>query len=156
VGLERFKAAQSSPEAGFEAALEEIRSGRKSGHWIWYVFPQLAGLGSSATARMYAVDGEREAADFLRDPELGSRLLTITTAISEQLESGVSLHDLMGSEIDALKLVSSLTLFRHVANAIGDPLATTADEVLKAALAEGYEPCAYTLRTLQQRDPQTE
>jgi uncharacterized protein (DUF1810 family) len=148
--VERFKTAQNSPHAGFDEALDEIQSGQKRGHWIWYVFPQLAGLGSSASARMYAIEGETEAVEFLRDSELRSRLLTITIAVSEQLESGVSLRDLMGSEIDALKLVSSLTLFRHAANTLGDPLATTADKVLKAAAVEGYQACAYTLRVLQQ------
>jgi uncharacterized protein (DUF1810 family) len=150
VGLERFKAAQDSSYAGFAEALDEIRSGRKSGHWIWYVFPQLAGLGSSEPARVFAIANEQEAAAFLDDSELRGRLLTITAAVLEQLQRGVSLRALMGSDIDALKVVSSLTLFRHVANKLGDPLATTADQVLKAALVEGYQACAYTLRVLQQ------
>ena len=162
MGLERFKAAQDSPHAGFEAALEEIRSGRKRGHWIWYVFPQLAGLGSSEPARAFSIANEQEAATFLRDAELRARLLTISTAVLEQLKRGVSLRALMGSEIDALKLVSSLTLFTHVAKSMhtaeapaapldpdADALVKVADEVLRAAADEGYPPCGYTLRRLQ-------
>ena len=67
--LHRFKAAQNSPHAGFQAALEEIRSGAKTGHWIWYVFPQLAGLGTSALSQTFAIEGREEAREFLRDPE---------------------------------------------------------------------------------------
>ena len=169
--LERFKTAQNSPHSGFPAALDEIRTGRKSGHWIWYIFPQLAGLGSSGTSHAFAIDDEEEAADYLRDPELRSRLLTMTRAVAEQLrrrpaleessesrQKAKSLRALMGSEIDARKVVSSLTLFGHVAKNLQvsdrtdelDALVAAADEVLAAALFEGYAPCVYTLRHLRQ------
>jgi uncharacterized protein (DUF1810 family) len=156
--LERFKSAQNSPDAGFESALEEIRAGRKRGHWIWYVFPQLSGLGASGMSRAYAIEGEQEAAEFLHDAELRSRLLTISRAVADRLRSGrASLAALMGSEIDAQKLVSSLTLFGDVARKLHgfeggveyDALARVADEVLAAAAAQGYPPCAYTRRFLE-------
>jgi uncharacterized protein (DUF1810 family) len=156
--LQRFKAAQDQPGSGFIAALAEVRSVGKRGHWIWYVFPQLAGLGSSPVSRVYALKSEAEATAFLRDPQLRSRLGTITTAIAEQLRSrpGASLQALMGSDVDARKLVSSLTLFGHVAKALhaADPeanygsIAMLADEVLAVAVSEGYPPCAFTLQRL--------
>jgi uncharacterized protein (DUF1810 family) len=155
MSLERFRGAQDSPVDGFVDALEEIRSGGKRGHWIWYVFPQLEGLGTSAQARRFALAGEDEAAAYLHDPELRSRLLTITNAVLDAMRSGraPSLRALMGSEIDAVKVVSSLTLFRHVASALHArhrddqyaAVARAADDVLAIAAAEGYPPCAYTL-----------
>ena len=113
--LDRFRDAQNSSDAGFESALDELRRGRKSGHWIWYIFPQIAGLGTSDAARTFALEGEEEAAEFLRDTELRSRLLTIASAVADQLRTGrtQSLRALMGSDIDARKVVSSLTLFGH-------------------------------------------
>jgi uncharacterized protein (DUF1810 family) len=154
MSLDRFRSAQASADSGFEAALAEIRGGAKRGHWIWYVFPQLAGLGRSSMAQAFAVRDEEEAAALLRDPELGGRLLTITTAVVEQLsrQPPQNLRALMGSELDALKLVSSLTLFRHVADRLQlvqpdgrySAFITAADAALKAAAAEGFEPCAYT------------
>ncbi len=157
--LERFKEAQNSPHSGFESALDEIRTGGKSGHWIWYVFPQLDGLGTSGPSRIFGIEGEEEAADYLRDPELRSRLLTIASAVAEQLKTGRarSLRALMGSEIDTRKVVSSLTLFGHIARKLHGlegldayhSVATVADEVLAAAASEGYPPCAYTLRRIR-------
>src|SRR4029079_17352418 len=100
--LERFKEAQNASHAGFESALAEIRAGGKRGHWIWYIFPQLDGLGTSGNSRAFAIEGEKEAADFLRDLELRSRLLTVATAVAEQLKTGKtpSLRALMASDID--------------------------------------------------------
>jgi uncharacterized protein (DUF1810 family) len=157
--LDRFKRAQSASHAGFEAALHEIQSGGKRGHWIWYVFPQLSGLGTSALSQSFAIAGEEEAAEFLRDAELRSRLRTIATAVASQLAKRrpASLRALMGSDTDARKLVSSLTLFGHVAKALYanegddayDAIARVADEVLAVAASEGYAPCEYTLRRLQ-------
>jgi uncharacterized protein (DUF1810 family) len=152
-----FKNAQNSPGAGFQSALEEIRAGRKTGHWIWYVFPQISGLGSSGAAQTFAIDGEEEAAAFLRDSELRSRYLLITEAVNSQLKRGKPLRELMGSDIDAKKLVSSLTLFGHVSRTLRDSekddaynsLTAVVDEVLSFAAAEGYPPCAYTLKRLQ-------
>jgi uncharacterized protein (DUF1810 family) len=68
--LQRFKDAQDRPPSGFDAALAEMRAGAKRSHWIWYVFPQLAGLGSSAASLTYGLDGRAEAEEYLRDPVL--------------------------------------------------------------------------------------
>lgn len=157
--LEHFREAQNSRHAGFESALEELRTGGKRGHWIWYVFPQIEGLGTSAAARTFALSGEEEAAEFLRDAELRSRLLTITQAVAEELATGrtKSLRTLMGSDIDARKVVSSLTLFEQVARKLFEvegleacgPIAKVADEVLAVAASQGYPPCSFTLRRLR-------
>jgi uncharacterized protein (DUF1810 family) len=77
--LQRFRDAQAKPHAGFAAALRELQAGRKTGHWIWYIFPQLAGLGQSPTAVYYGLAGAQEAADYLRDPVLGERLARLLT-----------------------------------------------------------------------------
>ena len=155
--IQRFRDAQDSPHAGFQSALGEIRTGGKRGHWIWYVFPQLEGLGSSGPARAFAIRGAGEAREYLRDPDLRSRLLLIATALVEQLRTGTDLAALMGSDIDARKVVSSLTLFGRIASDLNriepvdahESLARVADEVLSRAAAEGYPPCAYTLERLR-------
>ncbi len=155
--LDRFKQAQDDPHAGFSAALRELRAGRKRGHWIWYVFPQLAGLGMSAMSQRFAIADLDEAIAYLNDPLLGGRLAEATEAVAEQLggDRGTQLAVLMGSELDARKLVSSLTLFREAARRSGSErqgsvarLAAAADHVLAAARTEGYEPCAFTLRAV--------
>jgi len=155
--LERFRAAQDAPGSGFEAALLEIRTGSKTGHWIWYVFPQLQGLGASAMSQAYGLADAAEAADYLRDPALRPRLLAITAAVAEQLTTrGRTLRALMGSEVDARKLVSSLTLFETVAAALHRDdgledyaaIARAAGDVLAAAASAGYARCAYTLEQL--------
>ncbi len=157
--LERFKTAQKSPGSGFETALAEIRAGRKRSHWIWYIFPQLAGLGTSAASRSFAIEGEDEAEEYLRDPLLRARLLEITAAAAGQLQDGTtSLAELMGSEIDAQKLVSSMTLFGIVARKLHgiegldeyEALADVADQVLTVAASQGYPACAITRRMLGQ------
>jgi len=68
--------------------LSEINAGEERGHWIWYVFPQLSGLGHSASSRMDGIDGVAEAENYLRDPLVRSRLLTIATAVAEQVSQG--------------------------------------------------------------------
>lgn len=155
--LERFKTAQESPGSGFDTALAEIRAGRKRSHWIWYIFPQLAGLGGSARSKTFAIEGEDEAEEYLRDPLLRARLLEITAAAAGQLQDGTTpLVELMGSEIDAQKLVSSMTLFGAVARTLHgiegldeyEALATAADRVLTVAASQGYPACAITRRVL--------
>jgi uncharacterized protein (DUF1810 family) len=96
--LARFTEAQELPASGFDAALREIQSGAKTGHWIWYVFPQLAGLGSSSVSRTYGIHGLEEAREYLRNPTLQSRLLAITTEVANHLSTGASIDTLMGSE----------------------------------------------------------
>ena len=107
-GLELFVTAQ---EQIYPRALDEIRRGRKRTHWMWFVFPQLAGLGRSAMAQLYGLAGAEEARAYLAHPLLGARYVECVGA----------LQDLPGSdpaavlgEVDAVKLRSSLTLFESV------------------------------------------
>jgi uncharacterized protein (DUF1810 family) len=155
-GIERFLKAQDA--GAFEAALEEIRSGRKVGHWIWYVFPQLAGLGTSSMSRQYGIRDRAEAEAYLRDSTLRARLEAITAAAATHIRGGVPITRLMGSAIDAQKLVSSLTLFGAVARDLqsgGDHGFETfignADEILTAAEAQGYPRCRFTTEQLRVR-----
>jgi len=151
MSLERFHLAQASPSTGYDTALAEIRRGRKTSHWIWYLFPQIGGLGPSSTARAYALRDLAEACEYLRDPLLRARYEEIAGAVSEQLARGRALEDLMGSRTDALKFVSSLTLFRAAAQhlAVEDPtfdsLMQRCDSILGETSDQGYPPCAQTL-----------
>ncbi len=147
--LDRFRTAQARPSAGFAAALAEIEAGHKRSHWIWYVFPQLAGLGSSPAARTYGLRDPDEAAAYLRDPILGPRLVAITTAAARKVQQGVPFQRLMGSSIDVLKLISSMTLFRGVAARTGDQsMVDLTEAILAAAEAAGHDRCRYTLDRL--------
>jgi uncharacterized protein (DUF1810 family) len=105
--LDRFVEAQDA-DGVYERALAELRAGRKQTHWMWFVFPQLSGLGASFMAQKYAIPGLPEAAAYLRDPVLGPRYRACVGALN-RLE-GLTAHDVMGSP-DDLKLRSSLTLF---------------------------------------------
>ena len=151
MSLKRFHDAQDSRSVGYEAALAEMRRGHKTSHWIWYIFPQLAGLGQSATARAYGLTDLAEACSYLRDPLLRERYEEIIHVVDNQLAAGRSLEDLMGSTIDALKLVSSLTLFRAAAQrlAAGDAgfenLANRCDSILQKTARQGYPMCVRTL-----------
>jgi uncharacterized protein (DUF1810 family) len=103
--LDRFVRAQAG---AYEQALAEIKAGRKQSHWMWYVFPQLEGLGSSAMSRRYAIRSIAEAQAYLRHPVLGSRL---TECVESLLAiAGRSAHDIFGSP-DDMKLRSCATLF---------------------------------------------
>ena len=115
MSLERFHEAQAARWAGYDTALAEIRAGGKRSHWIWYIFPQIEGLGRSSTARAYAVQDLGEARAYLHDPILRARYEEIVAAASEKLTRGIGVEDLMGGRTDALKLVSSLTLFHAAA-----------------------------------------
>lgn len=106
--LERFISAQDYNNT-FDAALSEIRAGHKSGHWIWYVFPQLKGLGQSTVSHYYGLDDKEEALAFLHDKKLGYRLRLITSSLLSHKSMNVA--SIMGSKIDAIKLRSCMTLF---------------------------------------------
>jgi uncharacterized protein (DUF1810 family) len=150
IDLERFKQAQDGP-GGFATALAELEAGRKRSHWIWYIFPQLAGLGRSSAAIHYGLQGTDEATAYLRDRVLRDRLLRVTNAVLAQLQRdpAPALVDVMGSAIDALKLVSSMTLFRELARRVDDwDLAAKADAILQAAKSQGYRECEFTLKAL--------
>lgn len=107
--LQRFVAAQ---EPVMDAVEAELRAGRKRSHWMWYVFPQLRGLGRSPTAKRYGISGADEARAYLADPVLGPRLVGCCRQLLA-LE-GNDPEAVFGST-DALKLRSSMTLFAHVA-----------------------------------------
>ncbi len=104
--LSRFIKAQ---EYDYDRALREIRSGRKRSHWMWYIFPQIQGLGFSSTAQYYAIRDLEEAKEYLAHPVLGARLREISSALLEL--DGLSAHEIFGYP-DDLKLRSSMTLFR--------------------------------------------
>jgi uncharacterized protein (DUF1810 family) len=107
-GLDRFLSAQ---QRVYDEALAEIRAGRKRSHWMWFIFPQCAGLGSSAMSQRYAIGGRDEAAAYLAHPVLGARLRESAQAVLEV--SGRTAPEIFGS-IDAMKLRSSATLFAAV------------------------------------------
>ena len=108
--LERFVQAQ---ELMYPMALDEVRNGRKRGHWIWYIFPQLKGLGMSENSQYYGIDGIEEARAYLQHPVLGARLREITAsflALKGESAEGVFGH------LDAMKVCSCMTLFNEVSD----------------------------------------
>ena len=117
--LNRFVDAQ---EGVWEAALDELRSGSKQSHWMWFIFPQLAGLGRSPTAQFYAIGSLAEARAYLDHPLLGSRLREATEALKSW--AGRRTPEQILGPVDALKFRSSLTLFDFVepGSAFGEAL----------------------------------
>lgn len=108
--LKRFLDAQ---EDDFEIALSEIKSGRKQSHWMWYIFPQIDGLGFSYTSKLYAIKDLNEAKNFLEHPILGERLIEISEVLLE-IEDKTA-YRIFGSP-DDMKLKSSMTLFGALEN----------------------------------------
>lgn len=107
--LDRFVDAQDS-HGTYEQALSELRAGSKQSHWMWFVFPQLAGLGRSAMAQAYAISDLAEARAYLEHPVLGPRLVTAAESVLTHRDR--TAEQILGS-IDAVKLRSSMTLFAH-------------------------------------------
>lgn len=135
VDLQRFVEAQNPV---YDQVMQELQAGRKRSHWMWYVFPQLDGLGHSAMAERYALAGVDEARAYLAHPLLGPRLQACVTALLQHHDK--SAREMLGSP-DHLKLRSCLTLFAQAAP--GNPL-------FQAALVQFYdgEPDALTLARL--------
>jgi len=137
----------------FERALGEINAGRKRSHWMWYLFPQFHGLGSSSTAQRYAIADRAEAEAFLTDPQLGPAYGRLVDAVWQQVvNNGISVRDLFGRPDDQ-KLVSSLTLFATVATGLDPTRALTtliahANAVLDVAATQGLPRCAVTTSSL--------
>lgn len=108
--LKRFVDAQLRD---YETALSEIKSGRKRSHWMWYIFPQIQGLGFSATSRYYSIKNKEEAEAFLQHPVLGKRLIMICDALLSLPTNNA--HSIFGSP-DDVKLKSCATLFASLPN----------------------------------------
>lgn len=107
--LERFWHAQ---EADYETALQEIKNGRKYSHWMWYIFPQIAGLGMSSISRHYAIADLEEAREYMQDPVLRAHMLEICEALMQLDDKNA---DTVFGFPDNLKLKSSMTLFEAAA-----------------------------------------
>lgn len=122
--LQRFLDAQ---QEDYQQALAEVKNGRKRSHWIWYIFPQLKGLGMSYNAQYYGISGREEAKAYLEHPILGARLREITKSFLEL--HGVTAQDVFGS-LDAMKVLSSMTLFHEVA---------TKDDLFLSVITKYYQ-----------------
>ena len=109
--LHRFVAAQDAAGT-YDRATAELRGGRKTSHWMWFIFPQIAGLGYSPASRTYAISSLDEARAYLAHPVLGTRLIECATILARV--PGRSAEQILG-EVDALKLRSCITLFMHAA-----------------------------------------
>ena len=112
-GLERFVSAQNRADT-FATALDELRAGRKRSHWMWFVFPQIAGLGQSSMSQIYAISSLDEAQAYLSHPILGPRLIESARIVAEL--DGLTAQEIFGG-IDAIKLRSSMTLFAYADSA---------------------------------------
>jgi len=119
--LDRFVMAQEGG-ATYEYAVDELRSGHKKSHWMWFVFPQIAGLGQSPTSKRYAITSLEEAEAYLMHPVLGPRLLECSGIVATTV--GKSVAQIFG-DLDAQKLRSSMTLFLRA-----NPREATFQEVL--------------------------
>ena len=122
-GLERFILAQRD---SYPVALQEVKNGMKNSHWMWYIFPQISGLGQSSISTYYAINDLEEARAYLSDEILGTRLKEIS---NELLELETNEPVLVFGKIDSLKLNSSMTLFDY----IGD------DDVFQRVLDKFYD-----------------
>ena len=119
--LHRFVEAQAG--SVYETALAELRAGAKRGHWMWFIFPQLRGLGRSALAEHYGIGGAEEARAYLAHPLLGDRLRACVEALLHH--AGARTAEQMLGAVDTMKLRSSLTLFEAVGG--GEPFAAALD-----------------------------
>jgi uncharacterized protein (DUF1810 family) len=141
--LERFLDAQAG--GVFEQALRELRNARKHGHWMWFIFPQLRGLGSSELAQRYGIGSLAEAKAYLAHPVLGARLEQCAATL---LGTGQRDPDAALGEIDAIKLRSSMTLFEAAARA--DQLYA---EVLERFYGGARDPRTLEMLSARNRDP---
>lgn len=152
MSLDRFHKAQKG-HYGYNQAKMEIQSGRKTSHWIWYIFPQLKSLGYSENAKFFGISDLNEACEYLKDPVLFKRYHQMVQLVEQQLQR-IPLVTLMGGDTDAKKLMSSLTLFRQAAshlNAIQGKnnhdikdLGQRCSHILKISASQNYQPCHKT------------
>lgn len=154
--LQRFLDAQAHGDPDpYSAALDELVAGKKKTHWIWYVFPQLRGLGSSSHAEFYGIADKEEAIAYLQDPILAERYRACLDVIMRHLRQGQRLEAILGP-VDALKTISSVTLFRHLLQA--EPALTQTgpatflplmDDFFELLSRDGNQPCERTLHALR-------
>jgi uncharacterized protein (DUF1810 family) len=154
--LQRFFDAQSNGDpAPLSVAINELEAGKKQTHWIWYVFPQLRGLGLSSHAEFYGIADKEEAIAYLQDPLLAERYRVCLEAIITHLRQGQRLEAILGP-VDALKTISSVTLFRHLLQA--EPALTQTgpatflplmDDFFELLSRDGNQPCERTLHALR-------
>lgn len=109
--IQRFIKAQAQPYSGYQQALSEIQRGQKRGHWIWYIFPQMKGLGYSHMSEYYGISGLKEAQDYMADEVLSIRLREITNALLSHKDK--TSEAILGY-VDDLKVRSCMTLFDAV------------------------------------------
>lgn len=135
--LQRFIDAQ---ESTYEQALSEIRNGRKVSHWIWYIFPQLNGLGHSYNSKYYALSGIEEALAYLDDKVLGKRLREMCESLIS-LPADFTVKQIFGS-VDAMKVKSCMTLFDYICP----------NDIFNSILIKFYDgrKCGFTLRKCEQ------
>ena len=130
MSLERFVQAQEKG-GSYERALAELKAGRKTGHWIWWIFPQLKGLGTSHNSTYYGLADGAEALAYLRHPVLGARYRECLAVVYLHICQGkVDPRTLMGSEVDVLKLRSSLEIFLKVTRADDKVLSGQVTDIL--------------------------
>ncbi len=128
MSLERFVQAQ---EKTYEGALAELKAGRKTGHWIWWIFPQLKGLGTSHNSTFYGLADEAEARAYIQHPVLGPCYRECVAVVHLHICQGkVEPRTLMGSEVDVLKLRSSLEIFLKVTRADDKVLSGQVTDIL--------------------------
>ena len=134
-GLERFVEAQ---KRDYNTALKEVKSGKKETHWIWYVFPQMCGLGHSCYANLYGIKNKEEAKEYLKHKVLGKRLREVTNALLEH--EGKPADDIFGHP-DTMKVKSSMTLFDSI----------SPDDIFAQVLDKFYDGkrCKITLEMLK-------
>lgn len=137
-GLERFVKAQ---KRDYQLALAEVRAGKKQSHWIWYIFPQMYGLGHSCYANLYGIRDKKEAEEYLKHKILGKRLREITMALLEH--DACSAEDIFGN-LDAMKVRSSMTLLDIVSPE------DIFDEILNKFYAN--QRCDITIRMLSEME----
>lgn len=155
--LKRFHDAQNG-SSGYDDALLEMKDGRKTSHWIWYILPQIKELGFSPNAKFYGISDLEEACGYLRDPVLFKRYDELLQLVEQQLNQ-IPLETLMGGITDARKFTSSITLFRGIAaylNATGQDknqefkkLEQRCDRIFKIISSQSYYPCETTLIMLE-------
>jgi len=161
VGLDRFlKAQEHGDPATYAVALRELRQGSKDSHWIWYVFPQLQGLGYSGHARYYGLRDLEEARAYLLEPTLCHRYREALSALVSAMAKGRGIISIL-SDVDALKTVSSATLFHQVLRNTDTPLpealmaiSNLMDELFVLIQVDGLQPCLRTQEMLREKKDQ--